>query len=124
MSKIKVEVEMLKDLPIKELNRYIDCTVYNIARETLDYSGKHIPKLSGDLEEGIAGYGVQGSNKEYTLGDDITDYSLYVWNYPQKGTKWTNPESFSQWFIKSFKKYKDSIVSKAVENGKKGFKKP
>jgi len=121
MSKIKVEVEMLKDLPIKELDRYIDYTVYNIARITLDYTAPHIPYLSGDMEHAIASYGVRGSNKEYTLGDNTTDYSLYVWNYPQSSTNWTNPRSYSKWFITEFKNRKELIVQNAVNNAKRGI---
>jgi hypothetical protein len=121
MSKVKVEVEMLKDLPIKELDRYIDYTVYNIARTTLDYTAPHIPYLSGNMERAIASYGVRGSNKEYTLGDNITDYSLYVWNYPQSSTNWTNPRSYSKWFITEFKNRKELIVQNAVNNAKRGL---
>lgn len=121
MSKIKVEVEMLKDLPIKELDRYIDYTVYNIARITLDWTAPHIPRLSGDMERAIASYGVRGSNKEYTLGDNITDYSQIVWDYPQNGTNWTNPRSYSKWFITEFKNRKELIVQNAVNNAKRGL---
>lgn len=122
MSKIKIDVEIIKDLPVDELNAYIDNTVYNIARVTLDFTGPHIPHLSGDMERAIASYGVQGSNKEYTLGDNITDYSQTVWNYPQNGTNWTNPRSYSKWFITEFKNQKDVIVNRAVTSAKKGYK--
>lgn len=122
MSKIKIDVEIIKDLPVDELNAYIDNTVYNIARVTLDFTGPHIPHLSGDMERAIASYGVQGSNKEYTLGDNITDYSQIVWNYPQNKTNWTNPRSYSKWFITEFKNQKDVIVNRAVTSAKKGYK--
>ena len=122
MSKIKIDVEIVKNLPINELNAYIDNTVYNIARVTLDFTGPHIPHLSGDMERAIASYGVQGSNKEYTLGDNITNYSQIVWNYPQNRTNWTNPRSYSKWFITEFKNQKDVIVNRAVTSAKKGYK--
>lgn len=122
MSKVKVEVELIKDLPVKELNRYIDYTVYNIARITLDWTAPHIPRLSGDMERAIASYGVRGFNKEYTLGDNITNYSQIVWNYPQNSTNWTNPRSYSKWFITEFKNRKNLIVNNAVENAKRGHK--
>lgn len=122
MTKISVKVEMIKDLPQYEINRYIDNTVYNIARITLDWTAPHIPRLSGDMERAIASYGVRGSNKEYTLGDNITDYSQIVWNYPQKGTNWTNKRSYSKWFLTEFKNQKEKIVAKAVENAKKGIR--
>lgn len=122
MSKIKIDVEIIKDLPVDELNAYIDNTVYNIARVTLDFTGPHIPHLSGDMERAIASYGVQGSNKEYTLGDNITNYSQIVWNYPQNRTNWTNPRSYSKWFITEFKNQKDVIVNRAVTSAKKGYK--
>ena len=127
MSKIKIDVEIIKDLPVDELNAYIDNTVYNIARVTLDFTGPHIPNSivpphGGTMERAIASYGVKGSNKEYTLGDNVTDYSQTVWNYPQNGTNWTNPRSYSKWFITEFKNQKDVIVNKAVTSAKKGYK--
>lgn len=122
MIKISVNIEVKKDMPWDMIDNYIDNTVHNIARKTLDYTAPHIPRLSGDMERAIAGYGVRGSNKEYSLGDNITDYSSIVWNYPQKGTNWTNPNSYSQWFMKGFKRYKNQIVSNAVNDSQKGFR--
>lgn len=122
MTKISVKIEIVKDMPWGYIDQYIDNTVHNIARKTLDYTAPHIPRLSGDMERAIAGYGVKGSNKEYTLGDNVTNYSKYVWNYPQKGTNWTNPRSYSQWFMKGFKNYRIQIVSNAVNDSKRGLR--
>ena len=121
MTKISVQVEVIKDMPWSQINQYIDNTVYNIARKTLDYTAPHIPRLSGDMERAIAGYGVRGSGREYTLGDNITNYSKIVWNYPQKGTNWTNPNSYSEWFMQGFKRYENQIVSSAINETKKGL---
>lgn len=122
MTKISVQVEVVKDMPWGQINQYIDNTVYNIARKTLDYTAPHIPYNTHTMELAIAGYGVRGSGREYTLGDDITNYSKYVWNYPQKGTNWTNPNSLSQWFMQGFKRYQTQIVSDAVNGSKRGVK--
>lgn len=124
MTKISVKVEMIKNLPYHEMDKYIDNTIYNIARITLDWTGPHIPKSlgGGTMESAIVSYGVRGNGKTYTLGDNVTNYSQTVWNYPQNTTNWTNKRSYSKWFLTEFKNQRDKIVAKAVENAKNGVR--
>lgn len=122
---IKVKVEIPRNLPIKELDRYIDYTVYNMARITLDFtnSKKRFPYRHGDLSENAMAEGVVSEGgKSYHLGASGVDYAPIVWEYPQKGTHWTNPDTYAQWYMTEFKNEKELIVKTAVENAKRGFK--
>ena len=119
---IKVSVSIPKEMPVKQLDNFIDKTVYNTARITLDRTAPHIPRLSGDMERAIAGYGVRGHNKSYDLGYTSTNYAPIVWDYPQNTTNWTNPLSYSKWFITEFKNSKDKITRQAVNQAMKVVK--
>ena len=126
---IKVSVEIPRELPIRELDRYIDYTVYNMARITLDLTNSaggengHFPHLSGDLQDAAMAEGVvDEGGKSYHLGAEGVDYAPLVWEYPQKGTNWTNPNTYAQWYMTEFKNEKELIVKRAVENAKKGIK--
>lgn len=121
---IKVSVEIPKNLPIRELDRYIDYTVYNMARITLDYtnSRQRFPYLTGELNRAAMAEGVVAEGgKSYHLGASGVDYAPDVWDYPQS-TNWTNPSTYAQWYMTEFKNEKEFIVKKAVENAKRGFK--
>ena len=119
---VSVSITIPRKLPIKQLDNYIDRTVYNIARITLDRTAPHIPRLSGDMERAIAGYGVKGHNKSYALGFTSTNYAPIVWNYPQSTTHWTNPRSYSKWFLTEFKNSKEQITNQAVNQAMKVIK--
>lgn len=121
---IKVNVEIPRNLPIRELDRYIDYTVYNMARETLDYtnSRQRFPYLTGELNRAAMAEGVVAEGgKSYHLGASGVDYAPDVWEYPQS-TNWTNPSTYAQWYMTEFKNEKELIVKRAVENAKRGFK--
>ena len=95
---INVKVEIPKELPVKELNQYIDDVVFNAARITLDLTNSkgHFPYLSGKLNRAAMAEGVRTlGNKTYGLGADGVEYAPAVWKYPQKGTNWTNPETYA-----------------------------
>lgn len=121
---IKVNVEIPRNLPIRELDRYIDYTVYNMARITLDFtnSRQRFPYLTGELNRASMAEGVVAKGgKSYHLGASGVDYAPDVWEYPQK-TNWTNPNTYAQWYMTEFKNEKEFIVKTAVENAKRGFK--
>lgn len=122
---INVKVEIPKELPVKELSQYIDDVVFNTARITLDYtdSKKHFPYLNGDLNRAAMAEGVRAlGNRTYGLGADGVEYAPAVWKYPQKGTNWTNPETYAQWYMTEFKNDKELIMSRAIESAKKGHR--
>lgn len=120
---IDVQIDIPKDLPINKLNKYIDDTVFNIARITLDYvnTGLHFPYLTGDLNESSMAQGVtKYSKNSYYLGTDgSVDYAMYVWNMPE-GTNWTRKSTYHQWYMTEFKNDKEKIISLAVKNAEKG----
>lgn len=121
---IKVNVEIPRNLPIRELDRYIDYTVYNMARITLDYtnSRQRFPYLTGELNRAAMAEGVVAEGgKSYHLGASGVDYAPDVWDYPQS-TNWTNPSTYAQWYMTEFKNEKELIVKRAVENAKRGYK--
>lgn len=120
---IKVNVEIPKQLPINQLNKYIDYTVYNIARITLDFtnSQQRFPRLTGELRRSAIAEGVvRDKEKTYHLGASGVDYAPDVWEYPQS-TNWTNPSTYAQWYMTEFKKEKHLITSLAVSNSKRRF---
>ena len=113
---MKISISIPRELPIKQLDMFIDKTVYGIARNTLDYtnSKKHFPYLTGELNRASMAEGVRSTrDKSYYIGALGVDYAPAVWKYPQS-TNWTNPETYAQWFITEFKYEKDKIVKNAV----------
>jgi len=122
---ISVKVEIPRELPVRELDNYIDLTVHNIARVTLDFtnSKKRFPYLSGDLNEASMSQGVtkDGKNSYWLGADETVDYANIVWDYP-KGTHWTNSDTYEQWYLTEYKNEKELITSIAVQNAKKGIR--
>lgn len=118
---ISVSVEIPRELPIKELDRYTDLVVYNVARITLDYtnSKQRFPYLTGELNRASMAEGVVSEgNKTYHLGASGVDYAPIVWEYPQK-TNWTNPNTYTQWYLTEYQNEKEIITNLAVNNAMK-----
>lgn len=118
---ISVSVEIPRELPIKELDRYMDLVVYNVARITLDYtnSKQRFPYLTGELNKASMAEGVVSEgNKTYHLGASGVDYAPDVWEYPQK-TNWTNPNTYAQWYLTEYQNEKEIITDLAVNNAMK-----
>lgn len=118
---ISVSVEIPRELPVRELDNYIDLTIYNIARITLDYtnSKQRFPYLTGELNRASMAEGVVSEgNKTYHLGAAGVDYAPDVWGYPQ-GTNWTNPNTYAQWYLTEYKNEKEVITNLAVNNAMK-----
>lgn len=121
---ISVKVEMVKELPVKELAQYCDDVVFNVARATLDFTntGNHFPEATGTLKEASLAEGVvKESYATYHVGADGADYAPIVWKYPQKGTNWTNQNTYAQWYVTQFKEKKELIIDKAVSMAKKKY---
>lgn len=115
---IKVEIDIPRQLPIRELDNYIDNVVFNTARITLDFtnSKQRFPYLSGDLNRASMAEGVVSEGgKTYHLGASGVDYAPIVWEYPQK-TNWTNPSTYAKWYMTEFENEKEQIMNLAVNN--------
>lgn len=121
---IKIQIEMPKELPVKELTQYCDDVVFNVARATLDFTNSkgHFPYLTGELNRASMAEGVvKESYATYHVGASGVNYAPAVWNYPQN-TNWTNPNTYAQWFITEFKNDKELIMYQAVSRAKSKLK--
>lgn len=115
---IKVEIDIPRQLPIRELDNYIDNVVFNTARITLDFtnSKQRFPYLTGELNRASMAEGVVSEGgKTYHLGASGVDYAPIVWEYPQR-TDWTNPSTYAKWYMTEFENEKEQIMSLAVNN--------
>lgn len=121
---IGVQIEMPKELPVKELAQYCDDVVFNVARATLDFTntGEHFPYLTGELNRASMAEGVvKESYATYHVGASGVNYAPAVWGYPQN-TNWTNPDTYAQWFITEFKNDKELIMYQAISRAKSKLK--
>ena len=119
---MKIDIEIIKGLPIKQINMFEDRTVYNVAVETREMAKglRAFPYLSGELEREEIAEPVTGSNKEYSLGAGV-DYAVRVYNLDD--ANWTNPSTEAHWYHTVFDKRKTTIVKEAVFKALKEFKK-
>ena len=85
---------------------------YAIARQTLDITFPHIPKLTGKMRKTSMAAGVRGQNEDYYIGS-YTNYAKYVWTKP-KSTNWSEPNTFGKWYEEIWKKQGKSIVDSCV----------
>ena len=85
---------------------------YAIARQTLDITFPHIPKLTGKMRKTSMAAGVRGQNGDYYIGS-YTNYAKYVWIKP-KSTNWSEPNTFGKWYEEIWKKQGKSIVDSCV----------
>ena len=85
---------------------------YATARQTLDITFPHIPKLTGKMRKTSMAAGVRGQNGNYYIGS-YTNYAKYVWVKP-KSTNWSEPNTFGKWYEEIWKKQGKSIVDSCV----------
>ena len=85
---------------------------YATARQTLDITFPHIPKLTGKMRKTSMAAGVRGQNGDYYIGS-YTHYAKYVWIKP-KSTNWSEPNTFGKWYEEIWKKQGKSIVDSCV----------
>lgn len=123
---IDVKMTYPKDIAQDKLDKYEDILIKSVARITLDYtnSKKRFPHLGGDLQKASMAGGVKSiSPKVYGLGTDGSiDYARQVWKYPQKGTRWTNKQTYAQWYATEFRNEHELIMRQAINNARKSIK--
>lgn len=118
---MKIDVEIIKGLPIDQIEMFEDRTVYNVAVETREMAKglRAFPYLTGELERQEIAEPITGSNKEYGLSAGV-DYAKRVYNYNK--AKWTNTNTEYQWYHTVYEKNYASIVNNAREKALKEIK--
>lgn len=118
---MKIDIEIIKGLPVEQINMFEDRTIYNVAVETREMAKglRAFPYLSGELERTEIAEPITGSNKEYGLSAGV-DYAKYVYNYDK--ARWTNPNTQDHWYHTIYDKYSASIVNNAKERALKEIK--
>lgn len=115
---MQVEIEIIKGLPVKQIQSFEDKTVYNCAvftREMTKGSNAY-PYLTGKLSRSEIAAPIVGSNKSYGLTAGV-DYAVDVWGYTN--VHWTNPSTQPQWYKSIFDRHGGIIVSSAVVHANK-----
>ena len=122
---VEVEVQIIEDLPIDKIESYKDLCVFGVARNVLDYTlaDNRFPYLSGNLQRSAMAEGVKKESEcTYYLGAAGADYAVYVWDMPQETTKWTNVDTYSEWYVKVYSEKKEIITQNAVDNAIRSVK--
>lgn len=115
---MKIEVEVIKELPVKQINQFEDRTVYNTAVVTREYTkgANAYPYLTGNLRRNEVSAAISGSDKVYGLVAGV-DYAKYVWD--KTNVNWTNSSTQPQWYYSVFRRQGVSIVGNAVSRALK-----
>ena len=115
---MNVEVKIIKDIPVKQIEKFEDRVVYDTAIITREFtkSANAYPYLTGKLRASEVSSPVVGSNKSYGLGAGV-NYAQYVWDY--NNVNWTNSSTKPQWYYTTFKNQTSTIVSNAVNRALK-----
>ena len=113
-----VEIKVVKGMPFKELDKYVDLVVYGVARGTMDYtlSDNRFPRRSGNLQmSSMAHDPRKEKNGTYCLDVPTeAEYAKYVWK--MENVAWTNPNTYPQWFDKVYLEKKELITQNAINN--------
>lgn len=118
MSAVEIKFEWVKELPIKQINKFEDRVVYNVAVFTREYTKgtDAYPYLTGNLARSEMAKPIRGYNKTYSLLSG-TGYDKYVWN--MKNVNWTNKSTKPQWYFRQFRQSSGKIVKNAVSSALK-----
>lgn len=113
------EVEIVKELPVKQIKKFEDKVIYNVAVYTREYTkgANAFPYLTGRLQMSEVAAPIQGSGMEYSLTAGV-DYAVRVWKYGENAN-WTNPSTQPQWYFSVFKKDGQTIVNQAFNTALK-----
>ena len=108
-----IEIEIIKGIPVEQINNFENKAVYDCAVYTRDFTKQDnaYPYLTGALRKEETASPIIGSNKEYGLTGGV-DYAVSVWK--KTNANWTNPNTQPQWYKSVFNKHSGTIVSGAV----------
>ena len=108
-----IEIEIVKGIPVEQIQKFEDKTVYNCAVFTREITKNYnaYPYLSGTLRREEESSEIVGNDKEYGLTAGV-DYAVSVWK--MKDVHWTNPHTEPQWYYSTFNKNGSIITAQAV----------
>ena len=121
---VDVDIKVIEDIPVEKIEEYMDLVVFGVARGTLDYTlrDNRFPYLTGNLQISSMAEGVRKEGQcSYYIGAEGADYAEYVWEFPQN-VNWTNPDTYSQWYVTEYKEKKELITQNAINNAIRSVK--
>lgn len=109
---MNIVVDIVKDIPEKDIDFFEDKVVYYSAIDTREYvkGSRAYPYLTGELERTEVASPITGGNKEYNLLSGVA-YAKYVWK--MNNVKWTNTSTLPQWYYRAFEKRGKTITTNA-----------
>lgn len=116
---MEIDTEIIKDIPVEQIAKFEDRTLYNITLLTREYtkSSQAFPYLTGTLQQSEVALPIQQiDTKCYGLGAGV-DYAVRVWTY--KKANWTNPSTQPQWYSSVLKNNAEVIFTNAVQTALK-----
>lgn len=115
---MNVEIQIIKDIPKDQIEKFEDRTTYNVAVFTREYTktSNAFPYLSGTLKRSELSSPIVGSNKSYGLSAG-TDYAVYV--YRMENANWTNKNTMPHWYMANFKTQGNTVTNNAVKSALK-----
>jgi len=124
MEPLRISVEVVKDIPKKEISNYVDKVIMGVARHTLDLTDSlgFFPRLTGELQRASMAEGVvQEKPNTYYLGARGVSYAPRVWEMGE-GTNWTNPNTKPQWYVYTYETYQNLIMEDAIKQAESELK--
>ena len=118
---MNIEIKVIKGIPERQIDRFEDRTIYNIAVLTREETKARnaYPYRSGELQRQEIAQQIIGNNKEYGLGSGVY-YARFVWKF--ENVNWTNPNTIPHWYKGVLNKQGALIVTNAVHRALKEIK--
>lgn len=97
-----IEVKIIKDIPVKQIEKFEDRVVYYTAFNTRNYVKTRYgyPYRTGNLRKSEIAAPIIGTNKEYGLLPG-TKYAKKVYNWGN--VNWTNKSTIPHWYHTAFR---------------------
>jgi hypothetical protein len=115
---MNIEIQVLKGIPEKQINKFQDRTIYNTAVFTREETKalNAYPVRSGELKRQEIAQQIIGNNKEYGLGSGV-NYAHRVYKY--ENVNWTNKSTLPHWYTTVLNKQGKTILANAVKRALK-----
>lgn len=109
---MNIQVEITKDIPVKDIAKFEDRVVYNVAVLTREYtkSLNAYPYLTGELSRQEIRSPITGKDGTYNLLAG-TNYAKIVYKF--KNANWTNKSTKPQWYNSVYRQKEKTIIETA-----------